>query len=80
MAYLIARDGKMYCVESDGTEWEYTPPEKSNLPPRPEDRVVQLENESALLALELVDTQIRLDQTEAEQAALLLELIDKGVL
>ncbi|WP_391571925.1 hypothetical protein [Cohnella sp.] len=43
-------------------------------------RIAQLENESAMLALELVDTQIRLDQAEAEQAALLLELVDKGVL
>ncbi|WP_373233315.1 hypothetical protein [Cohnella sp.] len=46
--------------------------------PVPEDRITQLENESAMLALELVDTQIRLDQAETEQAALLLELIDKG--
>jgi hypothetical protein len=27
MAHLIERDGKTYCVESDGTEWEYAPAE-----------------------------------------------------
>ncbi|WP_372636902.1 hypothetical protein [Cohnella sp.] len=82
MAKLIERDGKQYCVEEDGTEWDYAPPEPSGQQEyqRPEDRIVQLEDESTLLALELVDTQIRLDKAETEQAALLLELIDKGVL
>jgi hypothetical protein len=54
--------------------------ELEKLPDPPKDRIAQLENESAMLALELVDTQIRLDQAETEQAALLLELVDKGVL
>ncbi|WEK53311.1 MAG: hypothetical protein P0Y55_12010 [Candidatus Cohnella colombiensis] len=39
-----------------------------------------LENDTAFLALELVDTQIRLDQAENEQAWMLLELVNKGVL
>ncbi|MHA7963519.1 hypothetical protein ACX93W_05180 [Paenibacillus sp. CAU 1782] len=42
--------------------------------------VAALENESALMALELVDTQTRLQQSEADHAALLLELVDKGVI
>ncbi|QJD83543.1 hypothetical protein [Cohnella herbarum] len=57
------------------------------LPLEPGERITQLENESAMLTLELVDTRIRLDdterrleQSETEQAALLLELADKGVL
>ena len=48
------------------------------------DHIAQLENESAMLAIELVNEQIRLDglerrlaQSESEQAALLLELVDK---
>jgi hypothetical protein len=42
--------------------------------------VEALENEAALLALELVNTQTRLHQSEADHAALLLELVDKGVI
>lgn len=42
--------------------------------------VERLEDESAMLSLELVDTQIRLDQAETEQANLLLMLVDKGVI
>jgi len=43
-----------------------------------ETELLQMEN--AMLAVELVETQIRLDNSEAEQANLLLELVDKGVL
>ncbi|WP_028609232.1 hypothetical protein [Paenibacillus harenae] len=43
-------------------------------------RIEQLENESAMIAMELIDTQIALEQTQSEQAALLLALIDGGVL
>ncbi|OUM89452.1 MAG: hypothetical protein BAA01_00615 [Bacillus thermozeamaize] len=53
------------------------------LPPAlrsPDERIAQLEDESAMLALELVDTQIRLEQSEQEQAALILELVEKGVI
>jgi len=42
--------------------------------------VDRLEDESAMLSLELVDTQIRLEQAETEHASLLLELVDKGVI
>lgn len=62
----------------DGEEW--IRPEPSPEPEPEPDRIDQLEEESAMLALELVDTQIRLDQSESEQAALLLELVNKGVL
>jgi hypothetical protein len=48
--------------------------------PTPADKIVTLENEAALLALELVDTQARLQQSQADHAALLLELVDKGVI
>jgi len=49
-------------------------------PPVPKSRTELLEEENALLALELAQTQLRLDQAEQEQAALLLELVNKGVL
>jgi hypothetical protein len=51
----------------------YTPPE-----PEP-DPLSLLEEENALLALELVQTQLRLDQVEQEQADLLLLLVSEGV-
>lgn len=52
----------------------YTP-----LEPEP-DPLSLLEEENALLALELVQTQLRLEQSEREQAALLLELVSRGVI
>jgi len=58
-------------------KFEPTPPPP---PPTPEQiRLNQLESENAFIALELVDTQIRLDQTEQTQADLLLLLVEKGV-
>ena len=53
-----------------------------NVPREPttEERINELENENALLALELVNTQIELEQTQQEQAALLLELVEKEVI
>lgn len=51
--------------------------------PRPEtvhDQVAQLQSENALLALELVDTQIALNQAQNEQAALLLALVEAEVI
>jgi len=48
--------------------------------PEPEpDPLSLLEEENALLALELVQTQLRLDQVEQEQADLLLLLVSEGV-
>jgi hypothetical protein len=46
----------------------------------PKSRTELLEEENALLALELAHNELRLEQAEQEQAALLLELVDKGVL
>lgn len=46
MAHLIERDGKTYCVEVDGTEWEYSPPIPSNDPP-PIDELAQIKQELA---------------------------------
>ena len=51
--------------------------------PRPEtdsEKIARLEEENAVIALELIDTQIRLEQSEREQASLLLELVEKGVI
>lgn len=45
-----------------------------------EQRIFALEEENALLALELATAQSRLDQTEQEQAALLLELVSREVI
>lgn len=42
--------------------------------------VTTLEEENALLTLELAQTQLRLEQEEQEQASLLLELVSKEVL
>lgn len=40
----------------------------------------ELQEENALLTLELAQTQLRLEQAEQEQASLLLELVSKEVL
>jgi len=50
------------------------------LPPAPSDRIAQLEDEAAMIALELANTQIRLDQSESDQAALLLALVEAEVI
>jgi hypothetical protein len=49
-------------------------------PPVPKSRTELLEEENALLALELAQTQLRLEQAEREQAALLLTLVQEGVI
>lgn len=49
-------------------------------PPAPKSRTELLEEENALLALELAQTQLRFEQAEQEHAALLLELVSKGVI
>jgi len=83
-------------VEENGIPYRITEDQDTGLyikesiqagPPSEPDRITQLENESAMLALELVDTQIRLDdterrleQSEAEQAALLLALVEAEVI
>lgn len=57
--------------------------ERANQPapqPTPQERIEVLEDENALLALELAQTQLRLDQAEQEQADLLLMLISQGVI
>jgi len=46
----------------------------------PKSRTELLEEENALLALELAQNELRLEQAEQEQAALLLELVSKGVI
>lgn len=64
--------------------FSYPDPSDPDAPPvyRPplSETVAALEAENALLALELAQTQLRLEQTEREQAALLLELVSKGVI
>ena len=62
----------------DGETWTRPDP-----PPAPEpgpSRIDMLEEENAFLALELAQTQARLDQTEQEQAELLLLLVGNGVI
>lgn len=59
----------------DGEKW--TRPEP---PPPSPDPLALLEEENALLALELVQTQLRLDQVEQEQSDLLLLLVSEGVI
>jgi len=55
-------------------------PEGRAYPETPAQRVANLKSENALLALELAQTQLRLEQTEREQAAFLLELVSQGVI
>jgi len=54
--------------------------ERAQQPPSPKSQVEVLEEENALLALELAQTQLRLDQAEQEQAALLIELVSREVI
>ena len=54
--------------------------ERASRPPGPKSRMELLEEENALLTLELAQTQIRLEQAEQEQAALLLMLVQEGVI
>jgi len=76
VTYQFDEESGQYVEQSRTERAEPLPPP----PPSLEDRIVQLEDESAMLALELVDTQIRLEQSENEQAALILELVEKGVI
>lgn len=48
--------------------------------PTPEQKIAVLEEDNALLALELVETQIRLDQSEQAQADLIFTLVAEGVI
>ena len=54
--------------------------ERASRPPAPKSRIELLEEENALIALELAQTQARLEQAEQEQAALLLMLVQEGVI
>jgi hypothetical protein len=62
-------------VKYEGGEFQ-----RVELPPKPPDRIAQLESDNAFLALQLVDTQARLDASEQAQADLILSLVEKGVL
>lgn len=76
---LVLEDGYIVdVIPRDKTPDEIAAEEEQKTPDQI--RIEQLENESALLAMELIDTQITLEQTQSEQAALLLALIDGGVL
>lgn len=83
MARLVEKNGKIFCIEDNGHEWEYVPAITEPLPPPPPtdaERIAALEAENAGLALELVQNQIRFDQMEQVNADLLFALVDKGVL
>lgn len=68
---------KLAYIDPDTLEIYYV--DKSE-EPIPMDPITALEEENALLALELAQTQLRLDQAEQEQAALLLELVSREVI
>lgn len=76
---ILARTPEGYGVKrvSEGVYELYVLPKPETTPA---DKIAMLENEAALLALELVDTQSRLQQSEDDHATLLLELVDKGVI
>lgn len=52
MARLVERNGKTYCVEEDGAEWEYSPPEPGVVIP---DRIAKLEEENQRLKTDVED-------------------------
>ena len=54
--------------------------ERAQRPPAPKSRMELLEEENALLAFELAQTRLRLEQAEQEQASLLLTLVQEGVI
>ncbi|KRE33436.1 hypothetical protein [Paenibacillus sp. Soil724D2] len=64
MARLIERDGKTFCVEVDGVEWEYTP---SDIESQPEPKPTEEQ-------LKIAQLEQQLAQTNADLAAV-LELI-----
>jgi|GEM_PF-6104775 len=67
-----------YLYDGETVTIRYIEPSPPFVPEK--SRIEVLEDEAAMLALELVDTQIRLDQSETDHAILLFELVDKGVL
>jgi hypothetical protein len=82
VTHEIEENGIPYRVTEDPETGLYIK-ESLQLPPpepTPDARIAQLESENALIALELVETQIQLEQVQQEQAVLLLELVDKGVI
>lgn len=70
MARIEEREGVLYCIEEDGSEWEYKPSPQ----PEPEsDRLAELETENTALKLalaELAETQ------EADKLATQLALAE----
>ena len=65
-------------------EFNYPDPNEPEAPPvyrAPlSEKITSLEDENAMIALELVDTQIRLYQAEQDQADLILTLVANGVI
>lgn len=61
------------------TEDEYQEKASHN-EPEPVDRVVLLEDENAMMLMELAVTQHRLDQVEQENADLIFMLVEQGVI
>jgi hypothetical protein len=74
--HMFKRDGDIIREKTQ----EEIDAEQAQRPPAPKSRVELLEEENALLALELAQKQIRLEQAEQEQAALLLMLVQEGVI
>lgn len=60
--------------------WEYIQLHPSVPELSLEEKITQLEDENAGLALELAQSQIRFDQSEQAQADLILALVEGGVL
>jgi hypothetical protein len=70
MARIEEREGVLYCVEEDGSEWEYSP---SAQPEQQPDKITELEAENTSLKLalaELAETQ------EADKLATQLALAE----
>ena len=66
---------------TDVQQREKTPEEiEEENKPQPKERIDIVEDEAAALALEPMETQIRLENSQAEHAALILALVEKGSL
>jgi hypothetical protein len=81
MIHLTGEDVQPGDIITDGV-WTRPEPLPPPVPqPSPEQiRIEQLENESAAFALELMETQIKLENAETEHATLILALVERGSL
>lgn len=78
MARLEEREGKTYCIEDDGTEWEYTPaPEPPLSGPSVSDRVEQLEAGNEHLGQQFVEQELEVLAAQRERDMIGSQLVQR---